>query len=405
MLRPMKFGSRSFSLLIVVWLAFGSGLWAQLPSAQAERVLVTPSLVADTASIEARKSFTVGVRLEMAPGWHVYWQFGGDSGAPPQITWELPPGFRAGAIQWPVPVAHMSEGDQLTYVYENDVLLLVEVTAPDSLPAGEVTLKANLRWLVCEQICVPGSGDVALTLPTGPAQPANMELFNQWRAQLPQTSSPPFQVTWQRAANDLKVQLAGLAKNVKAEFFPLPPSPEIKPGHPSVSAVAEDGGRTFTVPIEEGGAADLAWQGVIATTQEDGSRRGWLVSAPAVTPPQAVQQKAATPLAKTTLFAALWAALLGGLILNLMPCVLPVIALKIFGFVRQAGEEPRRVFHLGLAFAAGVLVFFLGLAGLAIALRASGHGFFWGMQFSDPRLLIGLISLVCTLRHLDVWSV
>jgi thiol:disulfide interchange protein DsbD len=392
MLQSMKFGLRPFLLFVALILVLAGRAPAQFFGG--DKVLVTPSLVADTTAIKGGKPFTAGVRLEMAKGWHTYWRFGGDSGAPTQIAWELPPGFTAGPIQWPLPTAHPSDGDQLTYIYENEVLLLVEITPPATLPAGDVPLKAKVRWLVCEQTCVPGSGEVALTLPVGPAQANQPELFAKWRAQIPKTGGMPFEVKWERSASEVKLHVNGLPKDFSAEFFPLPPSAEVKPGHPLVSAIADDGSRTFTVPISEGGAPDLPWEGVIATAKGGAPREGWHVSANAAPTIATTPATAAAPVSGASLVGTLWAAFLGGLILNLMPCVLPVIALKIFGFVSQASEEPRRVFRLGLAFVAGVFVFFLTLAGLVIAIKAGGGRLNWGFQFQNGYILTTLIALV-----------
>jgi thiol:disulfide interchange protein DsbD len=376
-------------LLLLVWF---TGLGATRAQDSLDKGYVTPSLVADTTAIAAGQPFTVGVRLKMLPGWHVYWQFPGDSGAPPKVEWELPAGFTAGPIQWPLPSAHMDEGDMLTYVYENDVLLPVEITPPATLPPGEVTLKAHLKWLVCEQICVPGSGDVELKLPTGESAPANAELFNTWRAQLPKTTSALFTVQWDRSkANEFSLRIAGLPKEFKAEFFPLPPE-GAKPAHPKTSEIAPDGTRTITFPIEDGGAPNLPWRGVLATGMGTAPREGWLIEASTGTAPATSAASASTT--DHNLLAILWSAFLGGLILNLMPCVLPVIALKIFGFVQQAGEEPRRVFRLGLAFVAGVFTFFLSLATLIAVLRANGVGLNWGFQFQHVGILVTLIALV-----------
>ena len=352
----------------------------------ADKPLVVPSLVADTAAVAPGQPFTVGVRLKMAPGWHTYWQFSGDSGAPVKVEWQIPAGFTAGPLQWPLPKAHLDEGDMLTYIHEDEVLLLAEIAPPATLPAGDITLKAQVKWLVCEQTCVPGGGDVELKLASGQPQPANGELFAKWRALLPHTTAPPFAVKWDRTQpNEFSVHLEGVAKEVKAEFLPLPPTGG-KPGHPKTGAIADDGARTIIVPIETG-AASLPWRGVIAIAKADGTREGWLVAAelkPA-TPPVTSTPKSSGLLWKLVL------AFLGGLIMNVMPCVLPVIALKIFGFVGQAGQDPGRVFRLGLAFTAGVFAFFLLLAAVVARLKGA---FNWGYQFQNPHLLAALIALV-----------
>ncbi len=387
--------SLRFLVLLACWLT-GLGA-AQAQFEGAEKKYVTPGLIADTAAVAPGKPFTVGVRLKMLPGWHVYYQFSGDSGAPPTIEWELPAGFQAGDVQWPLPVAHMDEGDLLTYIYEGEVVLPIEITPPATLPPGEVALKAKLRWLVCEKICVPGQGEVEIKLPVGEAVPANVEAFQQARSQLPKTAGAPFQVKWDRSnANEFSLRIEGLPKDFKAEFFPLPPK-GAKPAHPKVSAVADDGTRTITFPIKDGAAPNLAWRGVLATGKDGAPREAWLLdsaSGGAFAAPAAASPGAASTPIRQNLFALLWSAFLGGLILNLMPCVLPVIALKIFGFVQQAGEEPKRVFRLGLAFVGGVFAFFLALAGLVVGLKAAGINLTWGFQFQNVGILVGLIALV-----------
>jgi thiol:disulfide interchange protein/DsbC/DsbD-like thiol-disulfide interchange protein len=380
---------RWLGLLAACWIAGLAPVHAQFdgPSKQ-----LTPSLIADTTAITAGKPFTAGVRLKMQPGWHVYYQFSGESGAPPRIDWKLPEGFKAGEIQWPVPAGHVDAADMLTYIYENDVLLMVEITPPATLPPGDVTLKAHVDWLVCEEICVPGQADVELKLPAGDAAPANADLFTEWRGRLPKTTPPPFQVKWDRSkANELALRVEGVAKEVKVEFFPLPPK-EAKTGQPKTGAVAEDGARTITFPVE-GGAPNLPWRGVMTTSKGEGAREGWLIEATAGAEALLSPTPAATAVATTSrgLPLVLVLAFLGGLILNVMPCVLPVIALKIFGFVNQGGQDPGRIFRLGLAFTAGVFTFFLVLATAAAQLKTA---FQWGYALQNPYILSGLIVLV-----------
>jgi thiol:disulfide interchange protein DsbD len=193
----------------------------------------------------------------------------------------------------------------------------------------------------------------------------------------------------------VKLQVSGLPQEFKAEFFPMPPSSEVRPDHPKITNPAADGSRTVTVPISEGGSPNLPWQGLLVTSRGDAPREGWLVSSEGSSASPAAQSpRSVKSISLAGLMAVIWGAFLGGLILNLMPCVLPVIALKIFGFVQQAGEEPRRIFRLGLAFVAGVFTFFLAIAVVVIALNAAGRSFNWGFQFQNPYLLISLLVLV-----------
>ncbi|MEA3213328.1 MAG: hypothetical protein QOE70_6385 [Chthoniobacter sp.] len=388
---------RPWLLSLASFAACAVSSWAQpglLPAGLGDKTLLIPNLVADTTKIAPGKPFTVGVRLQLAPGWHTYWQYQGESGAPLRIDWQLPEGFKAGPIQWPIPHSRVDEGDLLTYIYESEVLLLVEITPPASLPAGEVTLQAKLRWLVCEKTCVPGAGEVALALPTGAdGAPANADLFARWRALLPKARTAPFAIKWERKTDSVTLQIQRLPPETKTEFFPLPP-PSVILGHPKLGEIAPDGSRSITIPIQEGGSPTLPWKGVLVTTTADGGREGWTVAAGAALPAASPTAAVAAPVGAGGgggFALKLLAAFLGGLIMNVMPCVLPVIALKIFGFVHQAGEAPARVFRLGLAFNAGVFTFFLGLAAVVARLKTA---FNWGYQFQNPYLLAGLIALI-----------
>lgn len=393
------------AFVAVCWLLLAVGITrAQEETAKLKAGTLT--LVADTTAVQAGKPFTAGVRVELDPEWDIYWQFVGDIGLATKIDWELPPGFKAGPLQWPLPVAHLATGDFLNYVYLNETLLFAEITPPAELPSGPIVIKAHVTGQTCDpQTCIPVNARLALSLNAGTPQPANADLFTKWRAQLPKTTPPPFAVKWDRSkATEFSLRIEGLPKEFKAEFFPLP-TKGVTTGHPTTSEIAADGSRTITFPIAQGGQANLPWRGVIATAKDDAPREGWVIDSTAATSGTPVADGASTtttdtantsaaPGASPKLFAILWSAFLGGLILNLMPCVLPVIALKIFGFVQQAGEHPRRVFRLGLAFVAGVFAFFLGLATLIAVLRAFKIGLNWGFQFQHVGILVTLIALV-----------
>ncbi|MHA3774624.1 protein-disulfide reductase DsbD family protein [Verrucomicrobiota bacterium sgz303538] len=404
---------RHWLLLLVSLLACVSPLRAQDFWSKSH---LEPSLVADTTAIVPGKPFTAGVLMKMDPGWHTYWQFPGDSGGAPKIEWQLPEGFKAGEIQWPFPKAHLDEGDMLTYVYDDEVMFLVEITPPAQLPPGEVKLSAQVQWLVCEKTCIPGQGPVSLTLPVAnDATAANADLFKTWRAQLPKDTPPPFSAKWDMAdPKALSVTVSGLKPDEKLEFFPLPPQ-GATPEHPKISAPAADGTRTITVPFTVEGGLAGPWRGLFVTQRDASPREGWIITAQASSTTRQSAAASGSEVSavspsrgqKQGLLGVLGIAFLGGLILNVMPCVLPVIALKIFGFMNQAHESRERIFRLGLAFVAGVYVFFLGLAVAVVALKAAGGGLNWGFQFQNPFILAGLIALVFvfSLNMLGVFEV
>ena len=380
--------------------------------------LVTADLLADTSAVASGKPFTVGLRLRMAPEWHTYWQYSGDAGLPTKITWTLPAGFQAGPIQWPLPDKIVSPGDIINYGYSHEVMLLVVITPPANLPPGDVALHAKADWLVCRESCIPGSKELALTLPTGgEPQAANTEVFAKVRALLP----TPFDETAagfhvERRTDGAKLVLT-VGTRDPIDFFPLPVDPA-EVSHPQVAA-ADGGSQTITIPVDTG-AADVPKVGGVLVRGEGERRVGWVL------PPGATD--AATPVGNAPAVGAaqptgsrgnvaanspgslgyfLLIGFLGGLILNVMPCVLPVISLKLFSFVKQANQSRERVFRLGLAYAAGVFAWFLGFAALVVALKAAGHQVGYAFHLQNPWFLVGLsaVTFVFALNLLGVFEV
>jgi thiol:disulfide interchange protein/DsbC/DsbD-like thiol-disulfide interchange protein len=404
----------------VVVLALSLAIWVVVTRAQFEpKSHLTPSLVADTTAIEPGKPFTVGILLKIDPDWHTYWRSAGEIGLPLEVNWNLPAGFQASDLEWPLPHTLM-DGDFLNYVYEKEAMVMATITPPAKLPSGGIALKAKVSWQVCSETnpvkkmigtCIQGSADLALPLAGGsPATPANEALFARWRAELPKTTAPPA-VSWELSdRKKVSLTIQGLAAGQKPVFFVLPPA-GATPGHPTLSEPDASGARTISFPVDPPAPAGAVWRGLLVVEKGE-AREGWYIAsdtpagAVAAAPPSSAPGAAApvalsggsTPPATLqnppTLASALLFAFLGGLILNIMPCVLPVIALKIFGFVKQAGEEPRRVFRLGLAFVAGVFTFFIALAVIAIVLHASGRNLSWGSQFQNPYFLAGIIALI-----------
>jgi thiol:disulfide interchange protein DsbD len=341
------------------------------------KTLVEPELLANVDAVIPGQKFTVGLLLKMQPGWHTYWQYSGDSGMPTRIDWKLPLGFRAGEIQWPLPEKIVEPGDVVTYAYQNEVLLLVDITPPANFREKTITIKAHAHWLVCEKLCVPGEAELVLDLPVAPSnKPLHEEFFAKYRAELPKDGALPFEPKWSRKKEILTVELGGLPPGAAPEFFPLPDS-SISVGHPQTT------GSKISVSVGEiPSIASL--NGVVAIANPDGTRTGWMLGTRG-----SVASPPSTSLAVWLLFG-----FIGGLILNVMPCVLPVIALKIFGFIKQAGESPVKIFRLGLAFVAGIFAWFLALAALVAGFKAAGHDLNWAFQFQHPAFLAAMIAII-----------
>jgi thiol:disulfide interchange protein DsbD len=370
--------------------------------------LVRPELLADTDAVVPGKPFTVGLLLRMAPGWHTYWKFSGDAGLPTELKWKLPPGWKIGDIQWPIPLKTIDPGDIETYGYENEVLLMQEITPPSKLDDSPAKLSTEANWLVCEKICVPGSATLQLDLPVAStSQAANTDVFARYRRLLPQNLPKPdvARVEWSRAGSDLRLKIASesLAKYPALDFFPLPEQ-EVIVGHPAVQS-RNNNEIVFRVPLESApkDLSSMAGLVVFGHQPNGDDRAAWpIVSSPSV----ATVRSASAP--AHGIFTFLLFGFIGGFILNLMPCVLPVISLKIFGFIQQAGQSRQKIFRSGIAFTLGIFAWFILLALLLIALKGAGRDVTWGgFQFTNPYfvLVLSVIVLVFALNLFGVFEV
>jgi thiol:disulfide interchange protein DsbD len=368
--------------------------------------LVKSELLADTNAIVPGKPFTVGLLLRMAPGWHTYSAFSGDAGLPTELKWKLPSGWKVGEIQWPIPLKTIDPGDIETYGYENEVLLMQKITPPQEMDGQSIKFSADANWLVCEKICIPGSATLQLELPTSTmSQPTNSEFFARYRRLLPQNwpGSNVAIPNWSRVGSDLhlKVTSETLANYPALDFFPLPDQGVIV-GHPTIDSRNKNE-VVFRIPIESPGKNLSSIPGLVVYSQQANGedRAAWQISsAPIVL--------AVAPAPVRGIFTFLLFGFLGGLILNLMPCVLPVISLKIFGFIQHAGQSRQKVLRSGIAFGVGIFAWFIGLALLLIALKAAGHDVTWGgFQFTNAYFVLALsvIILVFALNLFGVFEI
>ena len=400
-------------LSLVGWLIFGIAPAALAQTYQGKE-LVRAELLADTTAIVPGKSFTVGLLLRMAPGWHTYWKFSGDAGLPTEMKWKLPPGWKVGDIQWPIPLKTIDPGDIRTYGYENEVLLMQEITPPSKIDTSPVKLSADANWLTCEKICIPGSATLQLDLPVAStSQPANTDVFARYQRLLPQNWPGPdvARVDWSRVGSDLRLKITSetLAKYPAVDFFPLPEQETIV-GHAEVQS-RNNNEIVFRVPLESAPKELSSMAGLVVFAQQSNGddRAAWqITSAPAGAQTGLSASLSARPAPARGIFTFLLFGFLGGLILNLMPCVLPVISLKIFGFVQQAGQSRQKIFRSGIAFTLGIFGWFIALAVLLIALKGAGRDVTWGgFQFTNPYFVLALsvIVLVFALNLFGVFEV
>jgi len=402
---PMRIASKSSVYSLLCWLLVAVAPHGLAQTYQGKQ-LVRAELLADTTAIVPGKSFTVGLLLRMAPGWHTYWKFSGDAGLPTELKWKLPPGWKISDIRWPIPLKTIDPGDIETYGYENEVLLMQEITPPSNLDTSSAKLAAEANWLVCEKICIPGSATLQLDLPVAStSQPANTDVFGRYRGLVPQNWPKPdvARADWSRVGSDLRLKITSetLAKYPAIDFFPLPEQDTIV-GHPAVQS-RNNNEIVFRIPLESApkDLSSIAGLVVFAQQPNGDDRAAWqITSAPAVS--------ATRPAPARGIFTFLLFGFLGGIILNLMPCVLPVISLKIFGFVQQAGQSRQKIFRSGIAFTIGIFAWFIALAILLIALKGAGRDVTWGgFQFTNPYFVLALsvIVLVFALNLFGVFEV
>lgn len=402
----MSLPHRAFALLFAAILL---GLGGRDADAQVYegRELVQAHLLANTTAIVPGKPFTVGVLLQMVPGWHTYWRFPGDAGIPTEIKWDLPNEWKVGEIQWPTALKIEEPGEIQIYGYHDEVLLMQEITPPASLSESAVKLSAEVNWLVCEKICIPGGTTVSLELPVGTsAAPANEDIFSRFQRALPQPwpTSNVASASWSRADDGLalRVKSSALASHPAVEFHPLP-GETVVVGHPTTQREAD--GVSFRIPIETKDEKISSIPGVVVFGQstEGADRNAWLLEAnqPIATSPTSTLQPApaAGGVLKFLLFG-----FVGGFILNLMPCVLPVVSLKIFGFIQHAGQSRRRILRSGLSFVAGIFVWFVGLALLLILIKRGGGQITWALQFTNSYFVLAM-SVVVLVFALNLFGV
>src|SRR6266542_2472705 len=329
-----------------------------------------------------------------------------DAGLPSELKWKLPSGWKIGEIQWPIPLKTIDPGDIQTYGYENEVLLMQEITPPQKLDNSTVKLSAEANWLVCEKICIPGSATPQLELPVSTtSQPANSEVFARYRHLLPQNwpGSNVASANWSKVGRDLHLKITSetVAGYPALDFFPSP-GQDVVVGHPTVESRNKNE-VTFRIPIESSEKNLSSIPGLIVFSQQPNGedRAAWQISA-------APTMSAASAAPARGIFTFLLFGFLGGMILNLMPCVLPVISLKIFGFIQQAGQSRRKVLRSGIAFTVGIFAWFVGLALLLIMLKGAGRDVTWGgFQFTNAYFVLALsvIVLVFALNLFGVFEI
>jgi thiol:disulfide interchange protein len=382
---------------------------------------VRAELVSEVSAIKPGEPFWVALRQTIKPRWHTYWKNPGDSGLPTEIAWTLPPGAKADPIVWPTPSFIDVQGI-INYGFHDDILLMVKVTPPATLPtdaSGTFRLAADANWLVCDDVCIPEEAKLTLDLPVGPAatpaDAATRALFDKARRDVPMESPWPARFGVAKSGDQtLVIDAKGLKPDTISNvyFFPAEGAGVANMGKQTASVTADG----IRIPLKKsevqakGGPAQLL-NGTLVLTEKtgDGAHVQAFDIAAKLDPafvPSGAPLVAASNAESLSFIEALFFALVGGLILNLMPCVFPVLAMKAAAFARLAGHERSEMRRDGIAYTLGVLVSFGAMAAAILAIRATVGDVSWGFQFQSPifSLLVAYLFFVVGLNLAGVFE-
>lgn len=423
-------------------------LAATAPALAAQQPARDPSphsnaeLVSDVTSASAGGTVTVAVRLTLDAGWHTYWSNPGDAGLPLEVKWTLPAGVTAGPLQFPTPRL-TPQPPLMSYGYEREVFVLAELTIPASF-TGPLQVTGSAEWLACAEVCLPAKGPLALSIPVGPPTSSRgtrwTSAINAARAQLPTEASTWTMRSWVTPKGYVLAAIAppGVIAALTTPYFFVDSANVIE--HADAQRVARAGDTiVLSLPRAKIAPTTIATvRGILAADVTASAQRGWLLTAPVLArAPDALGRRAEAmlveadvqrvggadtqvaaadgsastvpdPSAELGLIFAIVFAFAGGLLLNLMPCVFPVLSVKVLALLEHGGavnaSSGRK--H-GLVFGLGVLLSFWALAGVLMALRAGGESLGWGFQLQSPPVvaLLALLMFALALNLSGVFEI
>ena len=408
-----------------------AALPAHAVSNSADAPHVHVQLLLDSAHLYRSEPVYAGLYFKLEPGWHVYWKNPGDAGEPPHIKWTLPNGVTAGPLQFPPP-KRLPLGPLMDFGYEGEVLFPIDIHVAESVPLGPVVLHAKVDWLVCRESCIPGKAELEVTQdvrvqPAGGLRElsADSELWRRAWKPLPDSAPKALNATFQPVASGFRLSVDTGKRETQAEFFPSDPdildnpAPQkltptaagllldlkkdanLTANPPALKGVLElSGGRAYEIVALPSSAPNPA-----ATNSTGASPTPPTATPSAPAPAAAVAASAPSTTSAATppsaphssslgLLQAAGLAFLGGLLLNLMPCVFPVLFLKGLSLVNSGNTERHKLRAHGLVYAAGILASFWALVAVLLGLRAAGATLGWGFQFQSPVFLELMAALL-----------
>ena len=349
---------------------------------------VVVQLVNEEYAVGAPGAIDAGLYFKLDPGWHLYWKNAGDAGEPPKIVWTLPKGVQADPMKFPAP-KRLPLGPLMDYGYENEVLFPVHLTVDSSFkPGSTVHLAAKINWIVCQERCIPGNANLTLDVPVASSKSAaNAEivaLFKRFESRMPQPLPTNAKAVFQTTNEGFRLALTTGQHETEAIFFPEDPDALDNPAPQKLTANAQG----FLLDLKKGPYLQKQLTELKGVVELSGGRSYEITVLPGTI---------AAPVATSAFLPVLRAAalaFLGGLLLNLMPCVFPVLFLKGLALVNSGNEEKKKLRAHGLVYTAGILVSFWTLVAVLLGLRAAGSTLGWGFQFQLPAFLALMAGLL-----------
>ena len=377
----------------------GTALLIGLPGpVRAETVVQTEQvraeMTAEQPAVTPGQSLWVALSLTIKPGWHTYWQTPGDAGAPPSIRWTLPEGVTAEPIQWPAP-ERIATSDLMSFGYNDHMTMLTELKVAPNVAPSAIALQADATWYVCSDVCIPEDGSFTLPIKISPdgarMNTAAGAAIAAARAQLPQPA--PWPISLARKGKTLTLTAGpdvGADKFSEVAFFPIEDG-VLTNFAPQTASIDK---RTLHLAMTTGAAAPENVSGLLVLKNGD-ERIGYTVAAAVTGASSATASEAGSAVAVMAL--ALGLAFLGGIILNVMPCVLPVLVMKAMSFISRNTADAAALRRDGLAYTAGVMVTFGAMVGVLLALRAAGDAIGWGFQLQSPVFVAVIVYVMLAL--------
>lgn len=360
-------------------------------------------LLSDQQSLSPGSRFTLGVLFKPDPGWHIYWRNPGDSGLAPRFAWQSSGGVSVDDPLWPYP-EKIEVGPLVNYGYGEVLIPFPARFSGSPTDASSVKITLSLQWLVCKEECLPGEAQIETSLPTSSTSAAPSETTPLFEAALKKVPTNLERVSI--AVEEQQDQIVIALIPLEPRFFPsavtfFPVDPRVIANAAPQEVLLEAGALRVTLKRDPSVKAPISRVRGVLFSKQGWSESGEPKAIAIDTNPEAEAQKtdtsrseqASTPTTNSQVgfLAALFLAVLGGLFLNVMPCVFPVLSIKILGFLEQSGHDEMKVKRHGLAFSAGVVLSFILFATLLIILRATGEDLGWGFQLQSPTFVAIMI--------------